>query len=313
MLIKKILVPVDFSPPSTLAVNCGVALARKLRAKLTLLHVVESPAAFTYTFPAEIEKIEKQRTKQAEIMLPALVGAENLDNLDLGFIVRPADIEATIDSVIREEQADLVVMGTHGRGLFGRLFVGSVAETLLRKLTIPILTVCRVSSPLEFKTVLFATDLGDDSDSGFQFASELASATGASLVVAHVIDKRPVLTYETPEVKEVFDEERRQAISQTREKFAEFEAQAKRSKLEIATVLAEGEAAEALVRIADEHAADFIIVGIRKKGPIARTLLGSTAEPVIRAAHVPVLSVPISNSGSLPRDHRVFVFWRAAR
>ena len=54
MNIKKVLVPVDFSPPSTLAVNYGVALARKLRAKLSLLHVVESPSLL-FRFPTEVE------------------------------------------------------------------------------------------------------------------------------------------------------------------------------------------------------------------------------------------------------------------
>ena len=61
----------------------------------------------------------------------------------------------------------------------------------------------------------------------------------------------------------------------------------------IECVLAEGDAPEALVRIADEAVVDFMILAIRKRGAVARTLLGSTAEPVIRNAHVPVLSVPV--------------------
>jgi nucleotide-binding universal stress UspA family protein len=57
--------------------------------------------------------------------------------------------------------------------------------------------------------------------------------------------------------------------------------------------LLEGDAAETLVRIADETVADLMILGIRKKGSVARTFLGSTAELVIRNARVPVLSVPV--------------------
>jgi nucleotide-binding universal stress UspA family protein len=68
MNINKVLVPVDFSPPSTLAVNYGIALARKLRAKLSLLHVVESPSLL-YRYPHEVEKLQTQRKNQAELML----------------------------------------------------------------------------------------------------------------------------------------------------------------------------------------------------------------------------------------------------
>ncbi len=68
MHIDRVLVPVDFSPPSTLAVNHGVALARKLKAQLSLLHVVESGSALVYTFPSEADRVVTQRKEQAEKM-----------------------------------------------------------------------------------------------------------------------------------------------------------------------------------------------------------------------------------------------------
>jgi nucleotide-binding universal stress UspA family protein len=293
MQIKKVLVPVDFSPPSTLAVNHGVALARKFRATLSLLHVVESPSALLYTFPTEADKVEAQRKDQAEKMLPMLVSDEDQDDLDVTFIVRAGEVEDVIQVVAEEEHADVIVMGTHGRGLFGRLFIGSVTQALLRKLGVPILTVCRVSSPLEFNRILFGTDFGPDSDKGFQIALDIAAQTGASLTVAHTMDKRPAMGYETPEVHELFDEQRTAALKEAHDKFAQFKAEGTGRDLSVDCVLAEGEAAETLVRIADESEADFIVLGLRKKGAMARALLGSTAEPVIRAAHVPVLSVPI--------------------
>src|SRR6516164_1478823 len=106
MQIKKVLVPVDFSPPSTLAVNHGVALARKFRATLSLLHVVESPSALLYTFPTEAERVEAQRKDQAEKMLPLMVGNEDQDDLDVKFIARAGDVGEVIQAVIHEEQAD---------------------------------------------------------------------------------------------------------------------------------------------------------------------------------------------------------------
>jgi len=293
MHVNRVLVPVDFSPPSTLAVNYGVALARKLKAKLSLLHVVEQTSALLYTFPIEAEKVDSQRKEQAEKMLPAFVCPEDQDDLDVHFIVRAGEIEEVVESVLAEERADVVVMGTHGRGLFGRLFIGSTTQALLRKLGVPVLTVCHVTRPLEFTRILFATDLGNDSDRGFEFALDMARATGASLVVAHTRDKRPFVTYETPEVAMVFDEERKRTLKLAHAKFNEFRAKCKAAEVQVECALAEGEASETIIRMAGEHVADFIILGLRKRGAVERVLLGSTAEPVIRGARVPVLCVPI--------------------
>jgi nucleotide-binding universal stress UspA family protein len=303
MHIKKVLVPVDFSPPSTQAINHAISLARKFQAKLFLLHVVEPSSALLAAFPDEGKKVETQRREQAERVLSALVASEDQDDLDLEIIVKFGEIEEEISLAIREAGADLVVMGTHGRRLFGRWLIGSVTQHMLRKMSVPVLTVCHVSRPLSFKRILFATDLSETSTEGFRFALDLASMTGSDLVVAHVIDKRPQVTYETPEVAAVFDEEQKRALEATRATFAEFESEGKRRNVRIEVVLSEGVAAEALPRIADENMVDFMIIPVRRKGRLERVLLGSTAEPVIREAHVPVLSIPIAVDENRKGEH----------
>jgi nucleotide-binding universal stress UspA family protein len=302
MQINRILVPVDFSPPSTLAVNCGIALARKLKAKISLLHVVESPRALLYTFPKEAEKVEAQRKEQADKMLPVLVAPEDQDDLDVHFIVRTGEVEEVVESVLAEEHADAVVMGTHGRGLFGRLFIGSTTQALLRKLGVPVLTVCQVNRPLEFHRILFASDLAFDSERGFEFALEMARTTGASLVVAHVRNEPP-LTYETPEVAMMLEEERKRTRKLTHDKFEGFRARGNAAKVPIECVLRKGEASENIIQMADANEADLIILGLRKRGAVDRAVFGSTAEPVIRGARVPVLSVPI-DAALAPKQHR---------
>jgi nucleotide-binding universal stress UspA family protein len=293
MRINKVLVPVDFSPASTLAVNHGIALARKFKAKLSLLHVVETHTALLYTFPSGAEKVDRQRLAQAEKMLPILISPEDRDDLDVKFLVKTGDIEKMIENAVHDENADAVVMGTHGRSLFGRLLIGSVTQGLLRKLGVPILTVCHVSHPLEFRRILFGTDLGPGSDKAFDFALQLARTAGSTLVVAHTIDKRPAVTYETPEVKEVFDEEHERAVQHASDCFAEFKAKGSALEVQVECVLSEGDVSASLLRIADEAVVDLMILATRKRSAISRTLLGTVAEPVIRNAHVPVFSVPV--------------------
>lgn len=288
MKIRKVLVAVDFSPPSRVAVNYGIALARKFNARLSLLHVVETSSALLYAFPGEAAKVDAQRMAQADRMLPTLVGPEDQDDLDVGFIVKAGEVEDEIESVVHQQQADIVVMGTHGRNLFGRLILGSVTQGLLRRLGVPVLTICHVGRPLDFKRVLFATDLGVDSYKGFLFALDFAATTRSALTVVHTLDTS--------------DDRLRM-----KESFAGFESEAARRKVPLLTVIGEGSAAEFLTRYADENDIDFLILGLRKKNAMERALLGSTAEPLIRAAHVPVLSVPIDTPVTIVDDTLVAV------
>jgi nucleotide-binding universal stress UspA family protein len=303
MQIDNVLVPVDFSPLSTLAVNYGVALARRLRARLTLAHVVETPTALMYTFPQEAERVHNQRLENAQRMLPALVCPEDQDDLDVRMVIKSGEIEEQLESIINEQAADIVVMGTHGRRLIGRLFLGSVTQHMLRKVHVPILTVCHVLRPLEFKRILFATDLSDSSKSAFRFALAFAKKMGSHLDVVHVMDERPAVSYETPELAAAFDEERRRAIEQADDRFEEFKADAKRMSVTIGTRIAEGVAASVLLNIAERNAVDLIFLSVDRKGSIERALLGSTAEPVIREAHVPVLSIPVGTEIGLENSH----------
>ncbi len=307
MHIEHVLAAVDFSPPSTLAVNHALELARKFKAQLTLLHAVDAGNALLRTFPAEAKRVQEQRRERAEKMLLATMSTQDQRDLNIQCFVRIGDVEQVVEDVVCEEQADLVVIGTHGRTLLGRLLIGSVAEGLLRKLGVPILTVCRVWRPFEFKRILFATDLAPGSNKAFRLSLEIARTTGAALVVAHTIEKRPIVSSETPEVKQVFDDERRRALEHAHEKFAEFETEGKRGNVNVWCVLSEGDASDALVRIADENVVDFIVLAIRKKRFIARAFLGSTAEPVIRNAHVPVLSVPVDADVSVGEDCALLV------
>jgi nucleotide-binding universal stress UspA family protein len=275
-------------------VNYGVAFARKFKARLLLLHVVEAPAALLYVFPHEAATIQAQRQEQAERMLQAFVAPEDEDDLDVVCIVRTGSIDTEIESVIRDQHVDAVVMGTHGRGFFGRMLLGSVTRRLLRKLTVPVFTVCQVYRPLGFKRILYATDLFSDADAGFDFALDIAAATGSSLTVAHVVDTRSLLTYETPDVRQLLETVHRRVLTDAHEKLEQLHVKGRQRGVRVDPLVVEGDPTDTIIHIAEDHEVDFIILGVRKKAALARALLGSTAEPVIRAAHVPVLSFPIS-------------------
>jgi len=288
MSIKNILVPVDFSPPSRLAVNHAISLARIFRAKLTLMHVVEAPSGFARPVTAETAVIARDHGAQAVRMMSALVGSEDQDDLDLQIVTRSGNIRAQILSVIDEQSADVVVMGTHGRGLFGRWFIGSITEGLLRNTSIPILTVCRATKPVSLTRILFATDLWESSTETFDYVLELARASQSELTILHVLDKQN-LTYGDTEMFVYTGEPN---LEEAKAKLSQFVARAAEKEVKAEAIAVEGVAAEEVLKAADRSEADLIVVTVQKKGFVERVLLGTTAEFVIREANVPVLSIP---------------------
>lgn len=138
--LKKILVPTDFSEHSARAVRYGAELAAKFGAELHLLHAYENvPIMYgegAY-FPPETD---------AELKASATRELDNIavDPRDGSGVVRKVVEGHPFVEIIRyakETDSDLIVLGTHGRGAVAHMFLGSVAEKVVRKSPCPVLTV----------------------------------------------------------------------------------------------------------------------------------------------------------------------------
>jgi len=141
--VQKILAPIDFSEPSGQALKYASDLAALMGAKLVVLHVYDVP---TFTFPegsyiptadeaARIASAAQKALDQAMDALPPVDGAAKPEA-----ILRKG---APAEEVLRaadELSADLIVMGTHGRGFFSRALMGSIAQDVIRRSTKPVLT-----------------------------------------------------------------------------------------------------------------------------------------------------------------------------
>jgi nucleotide-binding universal stress UspA family protein len=274
MDIKSILVPVDFSPPARVALDHSIAFARKFRARLAVLNVVEAFWDVMYTSKAEIARIEGQHRAQTLRMLSALVAPEDLDDLHYRLLIRAGMIEDEISAAIREDGFDAVVMGTHGRGLIGRTLIGSVTQHMLRRVTVPVMTVCHVSGTPKFDRILFATDLSAGSDQGFRSVLELASNMRSNLSIVHVVETSD-------------------RIEEARSQLNQWAAHGVRAQMEIETLLREGDPVEAIFSATEDVAGDMIVITVRRKGLLARVILGAVAERIVRESHLPVFSIPV--------------------
>ncbi len=138
--ITRILVPVDFSDCSLEAMEYTVEAAREFSASVTILHVIE-PASygldFTLSHAGDAERTRKALDRQLGEFTALFKGQGFAAQHQL----QSGAPGIVIPDVARTLEADLVIMGTHGRRGFSHLVSGSVAEAVLRNAPCPVLTV----------------------------------------------------------------------------------------------------------------------------------------------------------------------------
>ena len=141
-LKKRILVPTDFGKPSQVAADIGLELAQTFHVQLVLLHAYSVPQAIYSGVPmaptedyallyekGERESLENERTRLAA------------GGTEVVSVLRPGETWEEILAAAKELDADLIIMGTHGRRGLPRALLGSVTEKVVRLSPIPVLTV----------------------------------------------------------------------------------------------------------------------------------------------------------------------------
>jgi nucleotide-binding universal stress UspA family protein len=291
--IRHILAPVDFSAASNSAVRYGLALARQCGAKITVLHVIPSSSALTHAFPDETFSIAKERYAEAKALMTELIPVEHREVLQWENSILSGNVSEEILRQIQEAKIDFVVMGTHGRTAPARWIVGSVTEGILRKLTVPVLTVSlhvpdeRLKSPDFFsvRRILYATDLTDSSAAALRLSIGMVEGADGEVLVVHVMKayREGVVA---PEIRNP------RVIEATELALRGLAVPPDQQRVKIETLVKEGEPGKTILEAARDHQSDIIVINLKRKERLDRVFFGSAAEHVIRNAPVPVLSVP---------------------
>jgi len=146
-MYKHILVAVDGSDTSNLALQEAMTLAKENQAVLRLVHVVdETPAYMTMDTAYALADFQKAMREAGQKVLAtcAATAREAGIEVDTKFVVLEVLAQRVCDAIIDEAKrwpADLIVIGTHGRHGFNHLLLGSVAEGVIRLATKPILVI----------------------------------------------------------------------------------------------------------------------------------------------------------------------------
>jgi nucleotide-binding universal stress UspA family protein len=295
--VAKILATTDFSDESQAGVRYAVALAEKLNATVSLLHVVEQPSYLSGMESVVLARQESEVLVLARARLATVAKREAKADVVVTSSVCVGKPFHEITIAANKQLADLIVIATHGHTGVKRALLGSTAERVVRHARCPVLTVPARSSPksagntrpLTLKNILVPIDFSEISKDALPWAALLAGQFGARLVLLHVTEKftadyllGPELTSEAvvPLIKqaEVDLECLARSVS-------------KSTRVNVSSVVLNGRPFEEICREAKTQEADLIVLTTHGHTGLKHVWLGSTAERVVRHAHCPVLAV----------------------
>lgn len=291
--IKRILWPTDFSRCATQALGHAVHWARTYGAELHILHANVLLQNDSQHFPNEevfnqqLQDLSKQRmTSTIEALQPEALQ------------IKPAQIRAisTAPAILgyaKEHDIDLMVMGTHGRRGLGHLFLGSVAEEVVRLASCAVFTIREreAAAPVEkMKRILVPVDFSAHAQQALVYAKELAAFYHARLQLIHVIEAFiPPTFYVTTGISTItFSAELK---AKTHEAMIELLQKTKGPKVEADFHVIEGNAAYDIVDFAKEKNSDLIVISTHGRTGLEHLLMGSVTEKVVRRAPCPVFTV----------------------
>ena len=280
---KKILVATDFSSSARVALRSAEALTRQLGGSVEVVHVLEPlPARYKMLIGSfGTPDLDRQREREAEKALARLLGQVDSSRVAVEGFVRAGKPWKEIAAAAEELEADLVCLGNSGHSRFERLLLGATAENVVRRSTIPVLVTRR--RPLrKVDRVLVPVDFEPGSEAALRFALERCPK-GVQIEAVFVV---PPLSAIDPYMLNYIPDQPQ--IERDLRAFLD-RCGARRVKFEVRMF---GDPATEILRFAQRRRTDLILVSTHGRRGLARFLLGSVAEKVVRYAERPVLVLP---------------------
>ena len=294
--IRKILFPTDFSESAEHAFSHAAHLASYFDAEV---HVFHTKVRVSDTYPALEHLLEEADEEEAAgIALPHAVDEHRMKapKGDQVIVIQAEQTSPSacdsIQEYVKENDIDLIVMGTHGRRGPKRLFIGSTAECVVRHTDRPVLTLrsdADVMMTDVLKHLIVPVDFSDFADEAIRYAREFAKVWGAKITLLHVIEEAVLPTVYGIEPVSVFSADH--VLEQSKKALSDMKAKYFSDSDQVETHVAIGHAATTIADFAKEVGGDLIIIPTHGLTGIKRFLMGSVTELVVRTAPCAVLTM----------------------
>ena len=300
-MFKKLLVPLDGSSFAEQALPWATSIARRAGARLELvrvhvLYALQDPTCAWMAFDPQ-EDTRLMRLERAYLDAVAKRIESSSPVPVIGSLVEGGAAEELVQRA-NNEAIDLVVMTTHGRGPWGRFWIGSVADEVVRRSSVPLLLIrppqagAASSHEPVVHHILVPLDGSSLAAQGLKLARAIGKLMDARFTLLSVIEPIFLPGYDptgfdlTGSDQERMEKARAQAQNYLNRAADDLQADG----FQVQTIVKVGEkAAKAILDEAGKQNVDLIGLATHGRGGLKRAFLGSVADKIVRGAAMPVL------------------------
>jgi nucleotide-binding universal stress UspA family protein len=273
---KKILLPIDFSDASMIAFDHAVEFAKKFNSELFLIHVLENSFFIHDIFLPQTKVISLENLSEiAEAKLSQLCeNTKKQHGLTITYSVLQGKVAKEIVNAAKDNNCDIIIMGTHGSSGMEEFFIGSNAERVVVNAHCPVLTIQPFREAFGFKKILLPIDNSPSSRQKVAHATKMAKEFGAMILLVGLLsendeDTAKKFNMKMDQVKEhlknnniVFDEK----------------------------IINSYDHADEVIKVAESSGVDLIVI-MTEQEEDSGFFMGVGAQHVVNRSKVPVLSV----------------------
>ncbi|MEG3659217.1 universal stress protein [Arenibacter palladensis] len=274
--MKHILVPVDFSDHSAYALEAAAGIAKQQNADITILHMLGISEAVY----AEEELLEYKEAKYfmglAKKKFKPFLDKPYLKDITIHKIVQNYKVFSELNNVAKEQNIDLIVMGSHGSTGFNEIFIGSNTEKVVRTSDVPVLVIKEQNSNFTINNILFACSFSEDMIAAFRNVKLMAQKFSAKLKLVYI--NTPYQDFlSTPEADD---------------RIAKFMSKAEdtQSKVEIYN---DRSVENGILNFSKTEKFDLLALPTHGRKGLSHFLLGSIGEDIANHARLPVMTFKI--------------------
>ncbi|MCL5128796.1 universal stress protein [Algibacter sp. L4_22] len=275
--MKKIIVPIDFSEHSEYALKTAATLAKKHDAEVLVLHMLEMS---TVALTASDELLGQQAIffmKLAEKKFKDFLDKDYLKGVNVTPIIKHFKVFSEVNDVAKENNVDIIVMGSHGSSGIQEMFIGSNTERVVRNSEIPVLIVKNNVVDVNFDVIVLATDLEEESIQSYINTRKMFQDVASKIYLVHVN----------------LPNERFQSTTELEKKAVHFFTKADRSLnyLEDLRFVSDYTVDDGILHFSNKSKADLIVMPTHGRKGLAHFFQGSVGEDVVNHSTLPVLTI----------------------
>jgi nucleotide-binding universal stress UspA family protein len=286
--VNKILWATDFSDEAHEAFLYADIFAKTFGAEIFGLHVIPgfSPEHYQSAIVV-VDELKKRMNHMRNVAAERFESFQKAREVAFEYHIKDGNAAKVIVETAEDLEADLIVIGRKGLSAIERLFIGNVANQVLRHSRIPILVTKKKSGKPRFKKILVPTDFSEQEEVERDYAWNLAKGFDANITLLHILELHD---YEFP--PRVLDEMLDSVLKKLKQR-------KRREKEDIRInedVTRAIDAPVGIVDYADTHKIDLIVISTCAQSKLERFFLGSTTEKVISYSHIPIFAIPPSHN-----------------